>query len=205
MQGYILNIVRVKEEDLLVTLLTKKSLKTLYRFYGARHASINLGFKIDFEIRKTPRSTLGMLREVLHLSSPWLADFRKFYLWQRFIQLLYAHLRDVEALDPFYYELLEEMNRRFQKQNPERCIVEGYLRLLRHEGRLHEDFHCFLCNMPVEGETVLARGFLPAHPGCLGGTIFSRNAIRQLFTEGHTLFLDDPVVSALMRIIEEGL
>ncbi len=205
MQGYILNIVHVKEEDLLVSLLTQNRLKTVYRFYGARHANINLGYKIDFEIQKSAKSTIGMLREVLHLSTPWLVDFQKFYLWQQFIKLLYQHLRDVESLDPFYFELLEEMNHRFEKQNPKRCIVEAYVKLLHHEGRLHEDFTCFLCNQAVENELVLARSFLPAHQKCLYGTLFYKEKIVQLFEEGHTLFFSDDEVDTLWKIIEEGL
>ncbi len=205
MQGYILNIVHVKEEDLLVTLLTQKSLKTVYRFYGARHANINLGYKIDFEIHKNIKSTIGMLREVLHLSTPWLADFQKFYLWQQFTKLLYRHLRDVEALDPFYYDLLEEMNHRFNRQNPKRCIVESYIKLLHHEGRQHEDFICFLCDQPIDKEVVLTRSFLPAHQRCLCGRVFQKEKIEELFDAGQTLFMSDEEVDTLWKIIEEGL
>ena len=49
MQGYIINLNRVKDEDLIVTILSKGRLETLYRFYGARHGTINIGFKIDYE------------------------------------------------------------------------------------------------------------------------------------------------------------
>ncbi|HHD84382.1 MAG TPA: recombination protein RecO [Campylobacteraceae bacterium] len=205
MQGYILNIVRVREEDLLVTLLTQNRLKTVYRFYGARHASINLGYKIDFEIHKSLKSTIGMLREVLHLSTPWLADFQKFYLWQQFIKLLYQHLRDVETVDPFYYEMLDTTSHRFLRQNPKRCIVESYVSLLRHEGRLQSDFLCFLCNTPIEEEPILARGFLPAHRRCLSGTVLSKQKLEILFEEGHTLFFSDAEIDILWKIIEEGL
>jgi hypothetical protein len=59
MQGFIVNINRVKEEDLIVSILTKDKLHTLYRFYGARHGSINIGFKIDFEIEQSSKSTIS--------------------------------------------------------------------------------------------------------------------------------------------------
>ena len=50
MQGFIINLNKVKEEDLIVTIISKDNLQTLYRFYGARHGTINIGFKIDYEI-----------------------------------------------------------------------------------------------------------------------------------------------------------
>jgi len=205
MQGYILNTVKVKDEDLIVTLLTQTKLKTLYRFYGARHAQINLGYKIDFEEKSSPKSTIHMLRGVLHLSSPWLTDSKKFYYWQQFIKLLYKHLQDIEEIDPFYFELLEDMNRKLHKQNPLRTIVEAYIKILDYEGRLHLDFSCFICNENVSEQLVLARGFLPAHFSCLFGEVFTLEQIETLFETGSTLFLDDEEVKRLWKIIEEGL
>jgi recombinational DNA repair protein (RecF pathway) len=205
MQGYILNITRVKEEDLIVTLLTKNRLKTLYRFYGARHATINLGFKIDFEVQSSPKSTISMLRQVLHLSTPWLADFKKFYLWQQFIKQLYRHLRDVEEIDAFYFDLLEEISNRLSKQNPKRTLVEAYLRLLEYEGRLHEEFTCFICGEKVEEHVVVTRAFLLAHPHCLYAPVHQKAQIETLFETKQTLFLSDFEVERLWEIILEGL
>ncbi len=205
MQGYILHIVKVRDEDLLVTLLTENSLKTLYRFYGARHANIHLGFKIDFEIRSSPKTTISQLRHVLHLGVPWIADRERFYHWQQFLTLLYRHLRDVDDLDSFYFTLLDETSGCMERQNPRRCIIEAYIRLLRHEGRLHEDFVCFLCNAPITEELVLARGYLPAHRHCLYHTPLPIDRIAQLFEEGHTLFLSDAQIDTLWQILLEGL
>ncbi len=50
MQGYILDVKPVKDDDLIVTILTPTRVYTTYRFYGARHSNINVGYKIDFEI-----------------------------------------------------------------------------------------------------------------------------------------------------------
>jgi len=205
MQGYILNIVKVKEEDLIVTLLTQKKLKTLYRFYGARHANIHLGYKIDFEAHLSQKSTIGMLRNVLHLSVPWILDIEKFYLWQQFIKLLYRHLRDIEDVDQFYFDLLDEISLRFAKQNPKRCLVESYIKLLLHEGRLHSDLTCFICESEIRDDLILTRGFLPAHKRCLFGQIVNKTKIETLFTQGSTLFLEDAEVDYLWSIIEEGL
>ena len=52
MQGYIINVNKARDEDVIVTILAQDNLYTLYRFYGARHSQINLGFKIDFEIEE---------------------------------------------------------------------------------------------------------------------------------------------------------
>ncbi len=205
MQGYIINIVKVKDEDLIVTLLTEKKLKTLYRFYGARHATINLGYKIDFEIQSNGKSTIQMLRQVLHLSNKWILDANKFYLWQQFIKLLYNHLRDVDEVESFYFELLNETNEKFSQQNPLRCIVEAYVKILEYEGRLHDDFLCFICNGVVDKDFVLTRGFLPAHQRCLFGIKLPKDKIKTLFSNKTTLFLEDDEIEILWRIIQEGL
>lgn len=50
MQGYIIDIKTVKDDDLIVSILTENHVYTTYRFYGARHSNINVGYKIDFEL-----------------------------------------------------------------------------------------------------------------------------------------------------------
>ena len=205
MQGIILNIVRVKEEDLIVTLLTKKRLKTLYRFYGARHSQINLGYKIDFVPIYSAKSTMPMLREVLHLGFPWQFERDKVYVWQQFIKLLYKHLKDVEELDQFYYDLLDEIILKLKKQNPKRVIIEGYLKLLEYEGRLHDDFNCFICENFIEKDVVLKRSFLTAHKECLIGKVFEKKLIKDLFETKSTLLLDDEQIESLWEILQEGI
>ncbi|OQX74053.1 MAG: recombination protein RecO [Campylobacteraceae bacterium 4484_4] len=205
MQGYILHTQRVRDEDLIVTLLTQKSLKTLYRFYGARHATIQIGYKIDFEVQYSAKSSIGQLRHILHLSEKWFFERHRFYIWQRLIRLFYRHLHDIENIDPFYFNLLESMKYRFEKQNPKRTAIEGYLSLLSHEGRLHHDFHCFLCDNRIDGDPALARGFLPAHPTCLLGEPFSRASIDALFQSRSTLYLSDSEVERLWELLLQGL
>jgi len=204
MQGYILNINRVKDEDLIVSLLTQNRLKTLYRFYGARHGSINIGYKIDFEAQSSPKSTISMLKNVLHLGNKWMNEPRRFFIWQHFIKLLFKHLKDVEELDSFYFELLDNMNQKFEKQNPIRVAVESYIELLSYEGRLHDDFICFICEEPVNDELVITRSFLPAHKTCLFGDVVDRVKIEELFVTRSTLYLDDREVDKLWKIVLEG-
>src|SRR5660397_60938 len=135
MQGYIINFNKVKDEDLIVTILTKGSVQTLYRFYGARHSNINLGYKIDFESQSSIKSNIAQLRGVLHLASKWNLDRDRMFIWQSFIKLFFLHLKDVDDIDDFYFNLLEEANTIWHVQNPKRIAIEKYTKLLAYEGR----------------------------------------------------------------------
>ena len=204
MQGYIININKVKDEDLIVTILTEKSLKTLYRFYGARHANIHLGYKIDFEAIPSAKSTISMLREVLPLSEKWMLESSRFFIWQQFIKLMYKHLEDINELDTFYFQLLEETSNMIARQNPQRVVIESYLQLLEYEGRLHDDFQCFICDEPIKEQLVLARSFLPAHQECVYGELLKKPKIENLFATKSTLYFEDDEVTHLWRLLQEG-
>jgi len=204
MNGIIVNITKVKDEDLIVTLITKKRLKTLYRFYGARHSQINLGFMIDFIPVYSAKSTIPMLREVLHLGYSWQFDREKFYAWQQFCRLSYKHLKDVDVLDEFYFELFTDCIKKLQKQNPKRVLIEAYLKLLDHEGRLHDDFYCFICENKINHDVVLKRSYLVAHKSCLSGKSFDLKKIVELFKTKSSLLLDDHEIEELWKILLEG-
>jgi len=204
MQGYIIHINKVKDEDLIVSILTESKLKTLYRFYGARHANINLGYKIDFEAVSSAKSSISMLREVLPLSAKWMLQSNRFFIWQQFIKLMFKHLKDVTELDPFYFHLLEETSIMIERQNPQRVVIESYLQLLEYEGRLHDDFQCFICDEPIQNGIVLARSFLPAHQACVFGKLLEKKKIEILFESKSTLYLEDDEVTHLWRLLQEG-
>jgi recombinational DNA repair protein (RecF pathway) len=206
MQGYILNINKAKEEDLLVTILSRENLDTLYRFYGARHGVINLGFKIDYEKESSPKSTIFRLKDVIHIGFKWINDYKLLKNWQDFTALFYKHLKDAETLDPFYFELLENASINWNKQNSKRVAIEHYVKLLEHEGRLHKKLECFLCTSAImEEEVSLLRAFLPAHRRCSHTFGISKNAFDELFSSGSTLFLDDNEVEKLWHILLQGL
>ncbi|EOI0718638.1 recombination protein RecO, partial [Campylobacter jejuni] len=114
---------------LIVYILSPKMLIKAYRFYGLRHSSILSGYKIDFALDENP-SFLPRLKDVLHLGFVWIMDREKMLIWQEFIRLLYRHLKDVEELDGFYFDLLDECVKRFEKQNSKRVIVDAYLKIL---------------------------------------------------------------------------
>ncbi len=205
MQGFIIDIKKVKNEDLIVSILTAKKLKTLYRFYGARHSHINLGYKIDFEIQTSSKSTIDMLRNVLVLNMQWMLDNSRFYVWQRFSRLLYQHLRDVTDIDPFYFNLLDTASTKILKQNPKRVIIEAYLELLYFEGRLHDDLTCFICEKYIDDSLVLTRSFLPTHSHCINQKGFEKEKIETLFENKTTLHLEDSEVEILWDIVLEGI
>ena len=51
MQGYIVDIKSVKDDDLIVTIICENELITSYRFYGARHSNINIGYKSTLNLK----------------------------------------------------------------------------------------------------------------------------------------------------------
>ncbi len=204
MQGYIIHINRVKDEDLIVTLLTQNSIKTLYRFYGARHSTIHLGYKIDFEAKPSIKSTISQLRSIMHLGSTWNSSRDRMLIWQPFIRLFYAHLKDIATIDSFYFDLLDECSSIWAKQNPKRIAVEAYIKILRHEGRLHDDFICFNCEEEVGEDLTLIRGFLPAHKNCAWNQSFELSRIQHLFKNSSTIMLNDDEVDVLWKVLLEG-
>ena len=205
MQGYIINTNKVKDEDLIVTILTENKFYTTYRFYGARHSIINIGYKIDFELESNMKSTISRLKDVLQLAYPWIYDSSKLYCWQRFIKLFYPHLKDVDDVDDFYFNLLDELSHKMVKQNPKRAIVESYIKLLEFEGRLHNQYDCLLCEEIITNEISLVRSFLPTHSGCSYGKKFKLSQIEELFEEKSLINFDDVEVEYLWNILLQGL
>jgi hypothetical protein len=205
MQGYIININKVKDEDLIVSILTQNNFYTTYRFYGARHSNINIGFKIDFELETNLKSSIPRLKDVLHIGFPWILHRDKMYNWQRFIKLFYPHLKDVDEIDSFYFDLLDSLAMKISKQNSKRAICESYVDLCEYEGRLHQDYECLLCEEKIEDDISLVRGFLPTHSKCSYSKKFQLVQIDELFKNKSSLGLCDEDVEYLWMIILQGL
>lgn len=204
MQGYIINFNRVKDEDLIVTVLTKDNILTLYRFYGARHSHINLGYKIDFEAKSSIKSTIPQLSGVLHLANKWNLKHDRMFIWQPFVKLFYLHLKDVDDINEFYFNLLDDCSAIWHLQNPKRVAIEAYVKLLEYEGRLHDEFMCFNCEEPINEDLALIRGFMPAHEKCVWINTFNRLHIEDLFNTKRSMFLNDEDVERLWKIMLEG-
>ena len=203
MQGFILKTTKVRDEDCIVDVLSESALVRAYRFYGARHSNITQGYKIDFELSQN-QSFLPRLSGVMHLGYAWLGNREKLLFWQQFMRLLHAHLKDAESLDKFYYELLTDAAARFGRQNPRRIIVESYAKILRFEGRLHDEPYCFLCDEGISENIALCRGFLPAHERCSQRAGFAQDEILEFLRSAKTLNLSDEAVEMLYDIALEG-
>ncbi len=204
MQGYITNINKARDEDLIITILTPRKQYTTYRFYGARHSTINLGYKIDFELQHSFKSKIPQLRSVLHLAKRWNIDRIRMYIWQQFVKFFYKHLKDIENIEEFYFKLLEESFEKWGEQNPKRIAIECYIKLLEFEGRLHSDFICFECEKKIEKDISLLRAFLPAHKECIYTDSYKLAHVKELFKNKTTLFFDDKEIERLWQILCEG-
>ena len=205
MQGYIISLNRVKDEDLIVTIVSKDNLDTLYRFYGARHGTINMGFKLDYEKEPSAKSTISRLKDVIHIGFPWIHEHNRLRLWQDFLSLFFPHLKDAEELGEFYFRLLDNAAKEWSKQNPKRVAIEAYVKLLAHEGRLHKEHICFLCSQKIKGEISLIRAFLPTHEQCTHTLPINQKALDELYENNSTLFLNDKEVDRLWLVLREGL
>lgn len=205
MQGYIINLNKVKDEDLIVTIISKDSLDTLYRFYGARHGTINMGFKIDYEKEPSAKSTISRLKDVIHIGFKWINDYKLLRLWQDFLSLFHSHLKDAEDLGEFYFELIDNASKEWNKQNPKRVAIESYVKLLEHEGRLHKERICFLCSKPIEGNISLLRAFLPTHKECTHTLSINQAGLKELYENKSSLFLSDKEIDRLWLVLLEGL
>ncbi|MBL0709069.1 MAG: recombination protein RecO [Sulfurimonas sp.] len=206
MQGYIINLNKVKDEDLIVTIISKGNLHTLYRFYGARHGTINIGFKIDYEKEDSSKSTISRLKDVVHIGFKWINDYELLKFWQDFLKLFYKHLQDAEELGDFYFVLLDDASSIWGVQNPKRVAIESYVKLLEYEGRLHKEMECFLCSLEIQDRDIsIIRAFLPTHQRCSHTLAINKEALNELFINKSSLFMSDKEVDRLWHVLLEGL
>ena len=205
MKGFILNTVRVRDEDLIVRILTRDEVTSLYRFYGARHSYINVGYLIDFHIEESAKTTIRRLRHVTQIPFKFLFDMNKTLYFKEYMRLLNKHFTDVSRVDSFYYDSLVKLCENLHERDVKRAVIEHYVRLLEKEGRLHNDFVCFLCERKVEEKVALARSYLPAHEKCIMSDGFEREKLEVLFNEKKSILFSDEEIDRLWRILELGI
>lgn len=205
MKGFILSVKNAKNEDTIVSILTQKSSQSYYRFFGARHSIISLGFLIDFEVEGEDSRFLPRLRRVSHLSFDWLKDNSKLLLWHQFISILEPHLRDIEELNECYFNLLLEASNKWGRQNPKRVAIESYIKLLIFEGRVHLNNECYICQTPLEQFVGLMAGFKMCHPQCIYSQSLIKNSIIELFQTQSTIKLNDKDVDYLFNVLLKGI
>ncbi len=203
MQGFLLQTQSIRDEDLIVCVLTKNQLKTLYRFYGKRHSVLNVGRKIDFE-EENDDKFLPKLRNILHLGYLWEREMERLFFWQRFCALLFKHLEGVHSLDSIYFDTLDDGASKLSKQHPLRVILEMYATLLNFEGRLQSYNSCFLCDAKLERSVALAQGFILAHPSCLKTESLDLEKIQAFFRTQSTIDLEIEEVEELWRTLNLG-
>ncbi|NPA10783.1 MAG: recombination protein RecO [Epsilonproteobacteria bacterium] len=205
MRGFVLKTVRVRDEDLIVKILTPNEVMSLYRFYGARHSYINVGYHIDFVVEESVKATIKRLRNVVQIPYDFLFERDKLIDFKNFVGLLDRHLVDVTKVDSFYYDMLEEISKKINKRDSKRLLIESYVKLLEKEGRLYKDEKCFLCERHIEDKIALSRAYLPAHPKCVMDEGFEKDKIRLLFEEKKSLLLSDEEIEKLWRILDLGM
>jgi len=205
MRGFIINIRKAKNEDVIVTVLSNESIKSYWRFFGARHSILQIGNLVDFEVSESKNSFMPNMRSLSHLSFPWIFSNNHLLLWQNFIKLFEPHLKDTIEVDPFYFNILFKIAKRWEKQNPKRLAVEAYIELLAHEGRLYDNGFCYVCEEVLEDKIGLMRAFLPAHPTCVYGSSLNKKEIFSLFNTHSTIHLKDKEIEILYNILLKGL
>ncbi|MBN2824467.1 MAG: recombination protein RecO, partial [Campylobacterales bacterium] len=178
---------------------------TYYRFYGARHSVVALGFLIDFELEGDDGKFLPRLRSISHLSFKWLNSNAKLLIWHQFITPLSRHLQDVEEIDGFYYNLLLKSAQKMERQNPKRVLVESYLELLEYEGRVYDEDSCTICQMPLGYQVSLMQSFKLTHPECIHAPHLYKKSMLQAFKSKSTIHLDDSEVDYLFGVMQRGL
>lgn len=174
MIGYISQIIKSKNEDLIVKIITNRKILTLYRFYGLRHSIINIGRKIDFDV-DYGGVFMPRLRNIVQINMPWENDYNRLYYWQQFMNLLNKHLYDVEDISNFYFDILDSYSLYLQKQAPGRVLIEMYAHILEFEGRKRISNMCYLCEKELDNELVIIRGFIGVHKKC---AIDNKNSVK---------------------------
>ena len=135
----------------------------------------------------------------------WLFDKNRLIIWHQFITLIQRHLEDTNEIDEFYFTLLLDASKRWEKQNPKRLVCESYLKLLTFEGRTYFKNICYLCEMPLKNEISLMQGFKFTHPHCLNASFLHQKQIEHFLTTQKTTFFDDNEIEYLYSIILKGL
>jgi len=205
MRGFIINIRKAKNEDVIVTVLSNQSVKSYWRFFGARHSILQIGSLIEFEVIQSKNGFMPNMRSLSQLSFPWLFWEKHLLTWQNFIKLFEPHLRDAIELNPFYFNLLFDIAQKWDKQNPKRLAIEAYIKILKQEKRLHENRFCYICEEALKDEIGLMRAFIPAHPHCIYSFSLNKRDIFKLFNTASTIHIDDNDIEKIYSILLKGL
>lgn len=204
MRGFVIKIKKTRNEDSIVTVLSENAVTDYWRFFGARHSILQLGNLIDFEVKESKNNFMPNMRSLSHISFSWLFSNNHLLIWHNFIKLFEPHLQDTIEIDAFYFNLLLEMSKKWHKQNPKRLVVEAYMKILEHEGRLYDNGFCYVCEKVLEDQVGLMRAFLPTHPACIYAPALDKQEIFTLFNTQSTIHIEDETVDKLYSIVLKG-
>lgn len=205
MQGFISGIKKLKNEDIIVNIITQSHFLSLYRFYGMRHSIINIGRKIDFEVEYNG-IFMPRLRAISQLGFEWESDFYKMRYFQGFMQRLDRHLSGTEEISNFYFEMLNRAILIMKKQHPARALLDLYAMMLESEGRRGISDNCFICDEILGGKVRVARGFLSAHPHCINSDFEIEKArFFEFLKSAKSVHLSEVEVEGLVAILMQGL
>jgi hypothetical protein len=204
MKGFVLGLRKAKNEDSIALVLSNKDIRTYYRFFGARHSILQLGNLIDFEVEGEGSNFLPRLRSLSHIGFPWLFNKNKLLLWHNFIKKFEPHLKDTQEIDSFYFDLLLNAARKWDRQNPKRIVCESYLELLKYEGRLYPQHNCYICEQRIEEDIALMQAFKPVHPSCIHSSALPTKKVFDFFESKKSVFLNDHEVDYLYEVIMKG-
>jgi hypothetical protein len=205
MRGFIINIRKAKNEDVIVTVLSNESVKNYWRFFGARHSILQIGNLIDFEVIEGKNGFMPNMRSLSQLSFPWGFSATHLLIWQDFIKLFEKHLKDRTQIEKFYFDLLVEIAKKWDKQSPKRLAIEAYMKLLEEENRLYRHGFCHICENILESKIGLMRAFIPAHPECIYSSSLNKKSIFQLFNTKSTIHIENEEIEILYQILLKGL
>jgi hypothetical protein len=125
-------------------------------------------------------------------------------IWQNFIKLLYPHFFEVDKINKFYFEMLQNIIKNFDR-DPKRVLIENYLNLLQFEGRLNLNFECFLCEKKIVNRVNIVRGYLTACENCIPTQGFDINKINSLFITKQTTLLNNNEIEKLYQVLCLGI
>ena len=204
MRGFIINIRKAKNEDVVVTVLTNNSVQSYWRFFGTRHSILQIGNLVDFEEKESKNNFMPQMRSLSQLSFPWIFSKNHLIVWQNFIKLFHSHFKETTEIDNFYFNLLFKIANRWDKQNPKRLAIEAYMELLEYEGRIHPYTFCHICDEILDKEVGLMRAFLPTHPYCIYATPLNKKSIFKLFNTKSTIHIENKEIDTLYKILLKG-
>lgn len=184
--------------------LTSSDVRSYYRFFGARHSILQMGYLVDFEVEGENSHFLPRLRSLSHLAFDWIYDKNKLLLWHSFIKRFEIHLKDAQEIESFYFDLLLDSAQKWDKQNPKRIVCEAYLKLLKYEGRFFEDEHCFICEQKIQKEIAFMQGFKAVHPACIYSPTLPTYKILNLFKTSQSIYLEDYEIDILFDVVMKG-